>query len=103
MPIKRIDLSGQRFGALVAVAACGVVRGSVLWRCKCDCGKERIALIGALNSGQITHCGCRIGGHTNQYRPPPARPKRTEIFPKPGGALDIFICNYRPSDRGELE
>lgn len=58
-----IDISGQRFGRLVAIEHAGrVVNRSgfrtTLWRCKCDCGKESIVRYPLLVSGNTRSCGC---------------------------------------------
>lgn len=59
---KRRDLSGQRFGRLVALAPYDKRR----WLCRCDCGTERPVITGNLGNGHTTSCGCvRIThGHT---------------------------------------
>lgn len=54
------DLTGQRFGRLVCVEptaerSCG---GSVVWRCRCDCGNECFAPSKQLLSGYKRSCGC---------------------------------------------
>lgn len=58
-----IDISGQRFGRLVAIEHAGrVVNRSgfrtTLWKCKCDCGKETIVRYPLLVSGNTRSCGC---------------------------------------------
>ena len=53
-----IDLTGQRFGRLVAVEparAPGGVRG---WRCRCACGGQTVVPTGGLRYGSVTSCGC---------------------------------------------
>jgi hypothetical protein len=56
---KRIDLSGKRYGRLVAIRFHGKnERRKSLWLCRCDCGKEKIVNAGNLNSGNTTSCGC---------------------------------------------
>jgi hypothetical protein len=53
--------------------------GSTLYRCRCDCGVERLVLAGHLRSGASTSCGCgqkhptthgesRGGKSTKEYR-----------------------------------
>ncbi len=37
------DISGHRFGALVAVETVGAKDGQRLWRCECDCGGSIVA------------------------------------------------------------
>lgn len=54
------DLTGQRFGKLVAVKDvehCGDHK-PVKWMCKCDCGGERIVDSQRLQSMAVTDCGC---------------------------------------------
>lgn len=53
-----IDLTGQRFGRLVALQFVGRVNDRTLWRCKCDCGKETITGYSNLYSGITRSCGC---------------------------------------------
>ena len=55
--MKRNDLTGQRFGRLIAVEYVGNSR----WRCKCDCGNGTIVLSGNLIRGHTTSCGCARG------------------------------------------
>lgn len=53
------NLTGQRFGRLIAVAYAGKTRrGQSLWTCRCDCGKEIVAMNGHLKTGHTTSCGC---------------------------------------------
>ncbi len=60
--MKLIDLSGQRFGRLVATSpeqktmASG--RRLVRWSCKCDCGNTTSVLAHSLRSGETKSCGC---------------------------------------------
>lgn len=53
---QHIDLSGQRFGRLVALKFLGLGQG--IWECKCDCGNIRHIPSGALRIGVRTSCGC---------------------------------------------
>ena len=55
----RRDISRQRFGILTAVEPTGeVLRGSAVWRCRCDCGGEVLAPLNQLRSGYRKSCGC---------------------------------------------
>ncbi len=56
--LKSSDLTGQRFGRLVAIKRIGTKRGEVLWLLQCDCGKTTEVLRGQLNSGRTKSCGC---------------------------------------------
>lgn len=66
---KAIDISGQRFGKLVAVRSVGSIRTGTLWLCKCDCGKEYTATAALLRFKKSTiSCGCkkkRSGGYSS--------------------------------------
>lgn len=54
------DLTGQRFGRLVAIRDSGdrASSGEVLWECKCDCGEFSFVQSGRLRSGNTKSCGC---------------------------------------------
>lgn len=55
------DLSGQRFGCLIAREATDQrgPDGSVLWRCVCDCGGTTLQPSSVLTGGRVTSCGCK--------------------------------------------
>jgi len=57
---KRIsDLTGQRFGRLIAVRPTDQRRNEkVVWECKCDCGNTVFVIGTALKNGNTTSCGC---------------------------------------------
>lgn len=56
---KALDLSGVRFGRLVAINVSGKNKcGSNKWRCICDCGKETNVEVGHLRGGTVVSCGC---------------------------------------------
>lgn len=76
MPGKpRIDLTGQRFGKLVAIEIAETSYKVTLWRCKCDCGGNKIVSINKLRKviGGVKSCGCLWhvkGKNMNPNRPP---------------------------------
>lgn len=57
MPAFR-DLSGQRFGRLMALRHVGKSRRGYAWFCKCDCGQETIVAAAILIFGHTRSCGC---------------------------------------------
>ena len=60
MPGK-LDLTGQRFGRLLAVRAIPGSRDKPRrWLCRCDCGGESQVVTRDLISGNTTSCGCYI-------------------------------------------
>lgn len=67
--ILRADITGQRFGRLTAIEPTDqIVRTSVVWRCKCDCGNEAFVTVKDLRSGNTQSCGCL----NHERRPLPA-------------------------------
>ena len=56
------NISGERFGKLVAVERIGsIIRGGnyhALWLCKCDCGNTKKITHTDLMSGRVLSCGC---------------------------------------------
>ena len=57
---KQLDLTGQRFGKLVAVAPVAEPdrRGTYKWLCRCDCGGETAVAVSNLRNGHTRSCGC---------------------------------------------
>lgn len=54
-----IDISGQRFGNLVAIKPIEKrSRGYIIWECRCDCGTIHYANVSELQRGSIKSCGC---------------------------------------------
>jgi hypothetical protein len=57
--MKGLDITNQRFGKLIACEQTGEKAGtSYLWKCLCDCGKEKVTTAGRLRAGQTKSCGC---------------------------------------------
>jgi hypothetical protein len=57
------DLTGKRFGKLTVIEKSETrdSRNSVLWECKCDCGKSCAVITNSLTSGNKKSCGCLSG------------------------------------------
>ncbi len=57
---RRIDLTGQRFGKLVALTPIysGEKDTHTLWSCQCDCGNIVEIDMGNLRAGKSLSCGC---------------------------------------------
>ncbi|MFD1432877.1 hypothetical protein [Lacticaseibacillus yichunensis] len=57
--MKRINLTGKRFGRLVVVGFSGQAsNGNALWQCQCDCGKTMVTEGYRLRHGLTSSCGC---------------------------------------------
>lgn len=52
------DLTGQRFGRLVALTRVGSRGNKALWLCRCDCGIEKLMVGTSLTRGHTKSCGC---------------------------------------------
>lgn len=59
--MKLIDRTGQSFGKLTVIEQAGRnALKKVLWKCKCDCGKDILVVAGSLVTGNTESCGCII-------------------------------------------
>jgi len=57
--MKKIDLTGQKFGRLKVIGEEGRGKdGQIRWKCKCDCGKITVVQSHHLRRGNIKSCGC---------------------------------------------
>ena len=55
--MKRMNLTGKRFGKLIALSYVGNQK----WKCRCDCGNETIVFTSNLTRGHTISCGCARG------------------------------------------
>lgn len=83
---KIIDLTGQRFGRLIAIRQViyteGIRKGRGYWFCQCDCGKTTITSTNCLRRGHTTSCGCY----------------RRSLFIKRFPRRPIFIVNFKTGE-----
>ena len=50
---------GEKYGRLTVIEYAGLNKNNAaLWKCKCDCGNERIVMGAVLRSGKTKSCGC---------------------------------------------
>lgn len=76
-----IDLTGQRFGKLTVIKQWTANKyRKTRWLCKCDCGKEHIAIADNLKGGNTKSCGC----YKNTFR----------ILPKDLASFNAFYSQY---------
>lgn len=58
-PMRYKDLAGMRFGRLTVLQRDRCSRwGEVIWKCRCDCGKETAVVGSSLRKGYTQSCGC---------------------------------------------
>jgi hypothetical protein len=55
--MKKIDITGQKFGRLTVLCENGRKGKNILWRCKCECGNEIDAISYNLKNGHTQSCG----------------------------------------------
>lgn len=58
MPKPFNDITGQRFGKLVAIKLLGIRNRKTFWRFHCDCGNAHDARLDHVEASRITSCGC---------------------------------------------
>jgi len=67
---KKLNLVGQRFGRLIVLKP-SQNRGKHLhtcWKCRCDCGNEKIILTSSLRGVKTKSCGClNIEGNNTKH------------------------------------
>lgn len=90
----RLDLTGQRFGRLTVLALAPNRGTKSAWTCRCDCGRERVVMLGNLRSGHSRSCGClhveRQTTHGQSYSPTYTTWKMMWQRVKGNGPLDDF-------------
>src|SRR5690349_8897848 len=102
--VKALDITGERFGKLVALERIGSTKhGAALWRLRCDCGGQTTAHVGELRAGRRQACRCGLakvvhGMHgTRLHRIWSAMKSRCQNVNKLAyqdyGARGIFVCN----------
>jgi len=58
--MKKLELTGQKFGRLTVLREAERPAGSPFshWQCKCECGKKIVVRGVCLNDGNSQSCGC---------------------------------------------
>lgn len=55
---RLVDISGQRYGRLIALGREGTRSGHAAWMCLCDCGNRTVVSSNLLRRGHTQSCGC---------------------------------------------
>ena len=66
--MKKLDLTGRRFGRLTVLHPVADIEGKTAWLCRCDCGQETVVRTDCLQSGHTRSCGCRRVDVAEQLR-----------------------------------
>jgi hypothetical protein len=92
--MKSIDITGKRFGRLVAIAVDHTVKYSKHtiqhWLCKCDCGNTAIVSKAALLRGATVSCGC----YAREKARETGRRKNVDITGKKFGRLTAITVDH---------
>lgn len=59
---KALNLTGKRFGKLVALSKAPSRNGKTYWLCQCDCGKQKEIQTTHLTNSKTQSCGCLVNG-----------------------------------------
>lgn len=64
-----IDITGQKFGKLVAIAPTErrASNGAVYWECLCDCGNTTYVVYTSLKKGDTQSCGCKKSSKWEEF------------------------------------
>lgn len=63
--MRRLDLTGMRFGKLMVIRRAPNNGEKILWYCQCDCGRRSKVYTGNLRRGRTKGCGCQIVHQTH--------------------------------------
>jgi hypothetical protein len=55
---RRENLTGKRYGRYTVLGPHDVVRDTMRWVCRCDCGTEKVVWGNHLKAGSVVSCGC---------------------------------------------
>jgi len=95
--LKKIDITGQRFGRLTVIRQQGSnARRESLWLCRCDCGTEWVAIGANIRYGMTRGCGCERLGKRRENSMVLRRDAAGRLPRKylgKGEAAFNFICN----------
>lgn len=107
--MKPIDLSGQRFGKLIArYRGPGPLRNGISWLCDCDCGRQRIIPGWNLRRGITRSCGCLMDDYIRakvidltgfRYGRLTVVARSPELYKSGGSKRILWICRCDCGDQ----
>ena len=86
------DIAGQKFSMLTALYPTDrrSTRGSVIWHCKCDCGREADVSYNSLLYGRQQSCGCKKTENDKKLH--------TRLTRAAGTSIDMIKSKKLPSN-----
>lgn len=94
-PYNFIDLTNKKFGRLLVVEQYGRdAKGKIQWKCKCDCGGEKIATSVSLSGGRIASCGCLLAEQRKKPKRTTHNMSKTDIYKKYRSMLNRCSPEY---------
>ena len=87
-----VDITGQKFGRMEALYPVDRrdKNGSVIWHCRCDCGRETEVSYNALRYANQKSCGCQKEEHNQKLQ--------TLLTHVAGTSVDILKSKKVPKD-----
>lgn len=82
-----MDITGRRYGMLVALSYYGAKNGAQ-WICACDCGGFKLARTRSLNYGSTKSCGCQALKNARDNLAA-ARKRKTHPYPHTKKLKDV--------------
>lgn len=64
---KTLDVTGERYGRLTAIAFARKIGGRRYWSFACDCGNTKEANLAQVRHGKILSCGCIMREHREAF------------------------------------
>lgn len=100
--MKRIELTGQRFGKLLVTSFGGQNKEHrAMWNCICDCGNKGTFNTRYLRNGETTSCGCyhrnRLGNERRGKKFGPSK-RRIDLTDRTFGRL--WVRQIIPTNKG---
>ena len=103
--MSKCDYIGMRIGMLTVVEETEQRKNSyVVWRCRCDCGGERLLDTRYLQRGTIRDCGCVSKLRPGQKDITGQRfGKLTALYPVEGGGYGVTLWHCQCDCGGEID
>lgn len=96
-----LDITGQRFGKLVALRRLNEKKGRIfLWECQCDCGNICKVSVTALRSGNTKSCGCAKYDGLKKYNEEQSEKSKIPTGTRFGKLVVIEDLGFKPHVEG---